>query len=99
MLYFSRWKALATLLTALLVCLFAVPNFFPEATVKSWPRWAQRHVVLGLDLRGGSHILFEVDLNDVRKQKVESLRDDVRNTLRTNRMGFTGLVIRGLTVE
>jgi preprotein translocase subunit SecD len=99
MLYFSRWKAIATLLTALFVCLFAVPNFFPEQTVKSWPKWAQRHVVLGLDLQGGSHILLEVDINDVRNQKAVALRDDVRNTLRTNRMGFTGLVIRGLTVE
>ena len=26
-----------------------------------WPAWAQRHIVLGLDLQGGSHILLEVD--------------------------------------
>ena len=31
MLYFTRWKALAIILTALVVCLFAVPNFFPES--------------------------------------------------------------------
>src|SRR6185369_14849724 len=98
MLYFSRWKALGTLLTALIVCLFAVPNFFPEKTLKSWPAWAQRHMVLGLDLQGGSHILLEVDLADVRKQKVEVLRDDVRNTLRTAKVGYTGLSIRDLTV-
>ena len=30
MLYFTRWKATAIVLTALIVCLFAVPNFFPE---------------------------------------------------------------------
>src|SRR5689334_1897883 len=99
MLYFSRWKALATLLTAFIVCLFAVPNFFSDATIKRLPTWAQRHVVLGLDLQGGSHILLEVDINDVRKQKAEALRDDVRNALRTARVGYTGLVIRGLTVE
>src|SRR5476651_1233866 len=100
MLYFSRWKALATLLTALIVCLFAVPNFFPEATVKSWPKWAQRHVVLGLDLQGGSHILLEVDINDVRAQKATALRDDVRNVLnRAPRIGYTGLAIKDLTVE
>jgi preprotein translocase subunit SecD len=99
MLYFSRWKALATLLTAFIVCLFAVPNFFPEKTIKSWPAWAQRHMVLGLDLQGGSHILLEVDLADVRKQKVEVLRDDVRRVLRDARVGYTGLVARDLTVE
>ena len=99
MLHFSRWKALATILAALLVCLFAVPNFLPAQMVKSWPKWAQRHVVLGLDLQGGSHILLEVDLHDVRKQKADGLRDDVRNTLRNARIGYTGLVIRDLTVE
>src|SRR6266496_3788424 len=99
MLYFSRWKAIATLLTALVVCLFAVPNFFSEARLKSLPKWAQRHVVLGLDLQGGSHILLEVDLNDVRRLKVEAVRDDVRRVLRDARIGYTGLVARGLTVE
>src|SRR6516165_8928430 len=78
MLYISKWKAAAILLTALICCLFAVPNFFPESTIKRWPSWAQRHVVLGLDLQGGSHILLEVDANDVRRQKLVSLQDDVR---------------------
>ena len=50
--YFSKLKATAIVLTALIVCLFAVPNFFPEATVKNWPAIAQRHIVLGLDLAG-----------------------------------------------
>jgi preprotein translocase subunit SecD len=99
MLYFSKWKALATLLTALIVCLFAVPNFFSDATIKKLPGWAQRHVVLGLDLQGGSHILLEVDANYVRKEKAEALRDDVRRVLRDARVGYTGLVVRGLTVE
>src|SRR6185369_10279685 len=99
MLYFSRWKALGTLLTALIVCLFAVPNFFSDATLKRLPGWAQRHVVLGLDLQGGSHILLEVDANYVRKEKAEALRDDVRRVLREARVGYTGLVVRGLTVE
>jgi preprotein translocase subunit SecD len=86
-------------LTAFVVCLFAVPNFLPEKMVQSWPKWAQRHVVLGLDLQGGSHILLEVDTNAVRKEKLESLRDDVRRVLRDARVGYTGLVVRGNTVE
>ena len=81
MLYFTRWKATAIVLTALIVCLFAVPNFLPEKMVQGWPKWAQRHVVLGLDLQGGSHILLEVDSAAVRKEKLEALRDDVRRVL------------------
>jgi preprotein translocase subunit SecD len=99
MLYFTRWKATAIMLTAFVVCLFAVPNFLPEKMVQSWPKWAQRHVVLGLDLQGGSHILLEVDTNAVRKEKLEALRDDVRRVLRDARVGYTGLVVRGNSVE
>jgi preprotein translocase subunit SecD len=99
MLYFTRWKALAVILTALLVCLCAVPNFFSEATVKTWPKWAQRHVVLGLDLQGGSHILLEVDSNSVKKDKLDQVRDDVRRVLRDAKIGYTGLAVRGENVE
>jgi preprotein translocase subunit SecD len=82
MLYFSRWKALSILLTALVVCAFAVPNFVSPDRVKKWPEWAQRYVVLGLDLQGGSHILLEVDTNDVMNQRLDGLRQDVIKTLR-----------------
>ena len=99
MLYFTRWKVAAILLTAFVVCLFAVPNFLPEKTVLSWPKWAQRHVVLGLDLQGGSHILLEVDTKAVRKEMLETLRDDVRRVLREARIGYIGLVVRGNSVE
>jgi preprotein translocase subunit SecD len=99
MLFFSRWKAAAILLTALVVCLFAVPNFFPERIVRTWPSWAQRHVVLGLDLQGGSHLLLEVDANAVRKEQLQSIYDDVLRVLRQARVPFTGRAIRGNGVE
>jgi preprotein translocase subunit SecD len=99
MLYFTRWKALGIILTALLVCLFAVPNFFPEATVKNWPAWAQRRLVLGLDLQGGSYLLLEVDSNYVKKEKLDQVRDDVRRTLREAKIGYTGLATKGDSVE
>src|ERR1700730_12984837 len=100
MLHISKWKAAAILLTAFICCLLAVPNFFSESTVKRWPQWAQRSIVLGLDLQGGSHILLEVDSNDVRRQKLLALQDDVRKVLREARVGLTRApVIRGNSVE
>src|SRR6266513_1710360 len=99
MLYFTRWKALAIILTALVVCLCAVPNFFPEATVKTWPAWAQRRLVLGLDLQGGSYLLLEVDSNYVKKEKLDQVRDDARRVLREAKIGYTGLASRGDYVE
>ncbi|MFB9266522.1 protein translocase subunit SecD [Bradyrhizobium erythrophlei] len=98
MLYFTRWKALAIVLTALVVCLCAVPNFFPEAQVKTWPAWAQRRLVLGLDLQGGSYLLLEVDANYVKKEKLDLIRDDVRRVLRDARIQNTS-VVRNDAVE
>src|ERR1700726_4560392 len=99
MLYFTRWKALAIVLGALLVCLCAVPNFFPESTVRGWPTWAQRRLVLGLDLQGGSYLLLEVDSNYVKKEKLDQVRDDARRVLREAKIGYTGLASRPDSVE
>src|SRR6201995_5942999 len=98
--YLTRWKpTLGIILTALIVCLCAVPNFFPEATVKGWPAWAQRRMVLGLDLQGGSYLLLEVDSNDVKKTRLGQIREDVQRTLRAARIQYTGLGVKGDAVE
>jgi len=99
MLFFTRWKAAGIVLTALIACLFAVPNFFSESTLRKWPSWAQRHIVLGLDLQGGSSLLLEVDTNAVRKERLQGLADDVLRVLRQARIPFTGRAIHGSSVE
>ena len=99
MLFFTRWKAAGILLTALVACLFAVPNFFSESTVRTWPNWAQRHIVLGLDLQGGSHLLLEVDANAVRKERLQGIADEVLRVLRQARIPFTGRAVHGNSVE
>ncbi|HYA05783.1 MAG TPA: protein translocase subunit SecD [Xanthobacteraceae bacterium] len=99
MLFFTRWKAAAILLTALVVCLCAVPNFFPDRVISKWPSWAQRHVVLGLDLQGGSSLLLEVDTASVRKERLQAIAEDVLRVLREARIPFTGRAVRGNSVE
>src|SRR3989442_11895969 len=101
MMHISRLKALGILLTALLVGMLAVPSFFSEKTVQSWPAWAQRQLVLGLDLRGGSHLLLEVDAAAVRKERLEQLREDRRGVLRVD-SGLTlvsGPGVRGTGID
>jgi preprotein translocase subunit SecD len=100
MLYFTTTRIVSIIATALIVMLFALPNFVPEATVKSWPKWAQRHIVLGLDLQGGSHLLLEVDSNAVKREKLNQVADDARRVLREARIRFIGGVnVRGDVVE
>ncbi len=99
MLFFTRWKAAGIVLSALIVCLFAVPSFFSENTIRTWPSWAQRHIVLGLDLQGGSSLLLEVDTAAVRKERLQGINDDVLRILRQARVPFTGRAIHGNSVE
>ena len=99
MLFFTRWRAAGILITALVVCLFALPNFFSDSTVRKWPSWAQRHIVLGLDLQGGSSLLLEVDTGAVRKERLQGIADDVLRILRQARIPFTGRSIHGNSVE
>src|SRR6266699_2632658 len=86
MLYTSPLKAMSILLAAFFVCLFAVPNFISKSAIENWPTWARNPVALGLDLRGGSHLLLEVDDGDVRGQKLQGLQDDVQRVLRDARI-------------
>jgi preprotein translocase subunit SecD len=98
--YLTRWKVISVLFTALFVSMFTLFNFLPDSTFKSLPKWAQRQMVLGLDLQGGSHILLQVDANYVRREQVEILRDDVRRVIRDNRLGSpAAATVRGNTVE
>jgi preprotein translocase subunit SecD len=99
MLHFSRWKAWATFIASLFLCLLAVPNLLPEQTTARLPEFLQRQIVLGLDLQGGSHILLEVDSRAIQREKLEALRDDVRRVMRDARIGYTGLTIQGLSVQ
>lgn len=99
MLHFTRWKILATIAVAGLLCLLAVPNVLPSSVVQSLPNFLTRKIVLGLDLQGGSHILLEVDTRAIQREKLETLRDDVRRLMREARIGYTNLAIQGLSVQ
>src|SRR3712207_3891289 len=96
MLYFARWK-LALIAAALLAAVvIALPNLFPSGAVERWPDWMpKRQMVLGLDLRGGAHMLLQVDRDDLVRERVETLLGDVRQTLRDQRIGYRNLRAEG----
>ena len=53
------------------------------ARAEVWPSWAPADVVnLGLDLRGGAHLLVEVNVEDVVAERMQSLRSEAREALR-----------------
>lgn len=100
MLSISRWMAAAILVTVTTVSAMAIPNFLPEKTFQSLPRWAQHRVVPGIEYQGGSRFLFEVDANAIYGHMIEKLRDDVRRILREAKVGLLEApVVRGPSVE
>ncbi|MDW3116792.1 MAG: protein translocase subunit SecD [Roseovarius pacificus] len=51
-----------------------------------WPGWLPSGLVnLGLDLRGGAHLLAEVQVEDVYLSRIESMWPEVRDLLREER--------------
>ena len=82
MLNFSRWAVVAILTPLLIGILCAVPSFLPDSAVGKLPGFMQTRVNLGLDLSGGSHLLLEASTQDVAKQRLANMEEQVRTELR-----------------
>ncbi len=96
MLYFARWKIVLILAVCALGVIFTLPNVFSAQTVESWPGFLPKsQVSLGLDLRGGSYLLLEVDTAAVERDRLNSLVDELRTTLIGRRIGYTNLGVAG----
>jgi SecD/SecF fusion protein len=78
----SRWL-LATYAAIILFGLVtALPNLFSQATLAQFPGWfPKQQVTLGLDLRGGSHLVLEVDTRALTQERVQSLFTEARRAL------------------
>ena len=77
MLYFGRAKTALILGICVLGALLCLPNLLPAPA--SWVPWRQVH--LGLDLRGGSYLLLQVDMDAVRKERLDTILDRARQAL------------------
>jgi SecD/SecF fusion protein len=100
MLHFTRWKTVAIWLTVLVGVLYALPNVLPKPFLDSLPSWAPtRPMTLGLDLQGGSHILLQVERDDLIAERLATTRDDVRRILRDAKIEYTGLSGSGTQVK
>jgi preprotein translocase subunit SecD len=83
MVLMPKWKIALILIISLIGLALSAPNFLDDRTARSLPDWLPSSKVnLGLDLRGGVHLLAEVDVDGVMKQRLEDLEDDVRGALR-----------------
>jgi len=92
MLYFSRWKIVAILAVVAWGVLATLPNFMTPAMRAHIPAFLPSSpLVLGLDLQGGSHVMLEVDQNELKDQLTKQLIGDIRQALREQRIAYSGL--------
>ena len=98
MLQIALWKRLFIWVLCIGGLLLALPNAFYSRvenfndarvlneTSDEWPSFLPSSLVnLGLDLRGGAHLLAEVQVSDVYEQRMAALWPDVREKLRAER--------------
>jgi preprotein translocase subunit SecD len=81
-----------------LAILFSLPNMLSKEAL-GWLQANASYVLptktvnLGLDLRGGSHLLLEVAVDTIIDEKMQALLDQVRSDLRGAKVGYTDLAV------
>src|SRR5919198_441344 len=99
MVYFAKWTTWLTLAILAIGVVFAIPNLLTQEQADALPRWLPHsRINLGLDLQGGSHLLFEVDIDAVVRERLESAKDAARDALRKSGIAYTGLAVANGTV-
>ncbi len=100
MLQFPRWKMVMVVMTTFLFSLMALPNALNESQRASLPGLMPHLTMpLGLDLRGGSHLLLELDFDTYTREHMANVRDSLRETLRKAKVGYTDLRASGREVS
>jgi SecD/SecF fusion protein len=83
----ARWRIATYVIVIVAGLLAALPNLLTPAQLAAIPGWIPHNpVVLGLDLRGGSHLVLEVDSANLVRERLQLVADDLRARLREARI-------------
>ena len=83
MVQISKWKIVFVFLVCALGVVLAAPNAFSPEKLLHIPSWLpKKQMNLGLDLRGGAHLLIEAKVEEALKEGLENLQQGVRSALR-----------------
>jgi preprotein translocase subunit SecD len=92
MVQFDRWKVILILAVCALGFVYVSPNLMQRQFLDSLPGWLPtKQLSLGLDLRGGAHLLLEAKVSEALKEGLENLTQAVRVALRKEKIGYTGI--------
>ncbi len=88
----SPWVVATYAFIIFIGILVALPNVLSQSALDRLPSWLPHdRVSLGLDLRGGSHLVLEVDRADLVNERLQNLLQDSRRVLRDNGIDVAGV--------
>jgi preprotein translocase subunit SecD len=94
MMNLARWKVIVVVLATLLGLLFSLPNVLPANVRESLPAFMPKSPLkLGLDLQGGSDLLYSVDTAALRTERLTNMVEDIRTTFRDKSIAFADLAV------
>ncbi|MES1202060.1 MAG: protein translocase subunit SecD, partial [Pseudomonadota bacterium] len=96
--HFARWRVIFVFVVSFLGLLFAAPNLLPPSVSQAiGPYIPHRTLSLGLDLRGGSYLLLQVDTDALHRQELDRIADSMAQALgrATPRIVATGRGVVG----
>ncbi len=85
----SKFKLFLAIICTAVALICALPNF--KHVDNTW--LPNTTVNLGLDLRGGSHLLLDVDFDSYMNDLLESMADSLRKVFRENKIGYKNLIV------
>lgn len=89
MLYFSKLRVFSVLIFTLIISYFALSNF-----LKFDDDYFSKNIKLGLDLKGGSYLLLEIDNKPVITQKLQSKLLELKKFFKEKK-----LILRNFSVD
>ena len=96
MLIFENWKKILVLVLSVFAIIFSIPNFMSKQLLDNIPTFMQSgEIRLGLDLQGGSYLLLRVESESLQTDRLNSVADELRLSMRTSepRIGYKNIEV------
>src|SRR5688572_3612485 len=77
------WKAVLYGAVTLLACLYLVPSVVPDEKQPAFlKKYFTKKIEKGLDLQGGLHLVYSVDIEKAVMSKVDHLANEIEDAIR-----------------
>ncbi|PJC69886.1 MAG: protein translocase subunit SecD, partial [Zetaproteobacteria bacterium CG_4_8_14_3_um_filter_59_5] len=94
---YPRWKLWLILAVLIVSTMGSLPNL--TSPPSWWPAGLSKSLNLGLDLKGGVHLVLDVDVDKAVERSVEEDVDSARQALRGGKIRYNSLEAKGTTLN